>query len=144
VVHWARVLENAERVAALANANIKVVRLFAIFHDARRVNDQRDPGHGARGGALARSMRARLDVTPEELDMLEYACAHHTDGDVHADPTIQACWDGDRLDLPRVGIRVKPHFLSPFAGDAAIIAWAHERAVRPHTPEFVTSWRVTA
>ena len=37
VVHWARVLENGLRVAELNGADTRVVTLFALFHDSRRV-----------------------------------------------------------------------------------------------------------
>ncbi len=42
VVHWARVLENGMRLAAETGANPRVVTLFALFHDARRLNEGRD------------------------------------------------------------------------------------------------------
>jgi uncharacterized protein len=53
VSHWARVLENGLRIAKQTKANIEVVQLFAIFHDARRVNENVDDGHGMRGAELA-------------------------------------------------------------------------------------------
>jgi len=40
---------------------------------------------------------------------------HHSDGAVDADPTIQTCWDADRLDLGRVGIKPAAKYLSPVA-----------------------------
>lgn len=36
--------------------------------------------------------------------MLREACIGHSDGHIKAVPTVQACWDADRLDLGRVGI----------------------------------------
>jgi len=39
VGHWARVLENGLRLAELTEANADAVRLFAIFHDSRRMNE---------------------------------------------------------------------------------------------------------
>jgi hypothetical protein len=48
LTHWARVLENGLRLAPATGANVTVVALFAVFHDARRLNDGRDPGHGER------------------------------------------------------------------------------------------------
>ncbi|MGL4551028.1 MAG: hypothetical protein ACRC33_07565, partial [Gemmataceae bacterium] len=57
VVHWARVLENGLRIAGANGADREVVALFALFHDARRVNEDRDDGHGLRGGEFARSLR---------------------------------------------------------------------------------------
>jgi hypothetical protein len=37
---------------------------------------------------------------------------HHSNGAVDADPTIQTCWDADRLDLGRVGIKPPARYLS--------------------------------
>lgn len=144
VVHWARVLENGLRLAELTGANAAVVTLFAAFHDCRRQNDHHDAQHGKRGGALARSMRGKwFDLTDAEMDLLEYACAHHTSGLTVADPTVQACWDADRLDLPRVSITVSPKLLcTPAARDPALIAWATDRARRDHIPDFARSWLV--
>jgi uncharacterized protein len=142
LAHWGRVLENGVRIAEATGAGTTIVRLFAIFHDARRVNDHVDPGHGARGGALARAMRAKwLDLTNEEMDLLEYACARHTDGLTDAEATVQACWDADRLDLPRVRITVTPHRLcTDVARAAEMIAWAERRARAGHAPDFVAHW----
>jgi hypothetical protein len=41
---------------------------------------------------------------------------HHTDGHITDDPLVGACWDADRLDLPRVGIAPDPRYLSTQAG----------------------------
>jgi uncharacterized protein len=49
VVHWARVLENGLRIAEDTGADREVVALFALFHDARRVDENRDDDHGLRG-----------------------------------------------------------------------------------------------
>jgi uncharacterized protein len=49
VVHWARVLENGLRVAEATGVDPEVVRLFALFHDSRRINEVRDDGDGLRG-----------------------------------------------------------------------------------------------
>ena len=41
-----------------------------------------------------------------------------------------ACWDSDRLDLPRIfGVRVRPEWLgTPTARDPATVTWATQRA----------------
>ena len=41
-----------------------------------------------------------------------------------------ACWDSDRLDLPRIfGVRVRPEWLgTPAARDPATVTWATQRA----------------
>jgi uncharacterized protein len=142
VVHWARVLENGLRVAEATGADREVVTLFALFHDARRVNDHIDRGHGERGGEFARSLRGTLvHLDAARFDLLYEACRLHTDGHTTGDPTLLACWDADWLDLGRVGITPAPHRLCT---DAArdLLPWAHERACAWHTPEHVlTAWR---
>src|SRR5437764_13248883 len=75
VVHWARVLENGLRIAEANGADRKVVTLFALFHDARRVNEDTDDGHGLRGGELARSLRGTLvHLDADRFDLLYEAC----------------------------------------------------------------------
>jgi uncharacterized protein len=143
VVHWARVLENGLRVAEHNGADTEVVRLFALFHDARRVNQLTDPGHGQRGGDLAHSLRGSLvHLDDARFDLLYEACRLHTDGLTVADPTIQACWDGDRLDLYRAGIMPEAQYLCTSAA-VELIPWANERAVRDHAPaELLRSWKI--
>lgn len=139
VVHWARVLENGLRVAEVNGADVDVVTLFALFHDSRRVNEHRDPGHGLRGGELARSLRGILvHLEDDRFEKLFEACRLHTDGLTDADPTLQACWDADRLDLGRVGVTPRADRLCT---DAAreLINWADERARRDHKPAHVIS-----
>ena len=144
VAHWARVRENGLRIAAsLPGVNPRVVELFAVFHDSRRQNDGWDHGHGHRGGELAKLLRGSLfEVTDEEFALLYTACRYPTDGKTEADPTVQACWDADRLDLGRVGITPNPRYLcTPLAKDPAMIRWANERARRRTVPQFaVQEW----
>jgi uncharacterized protein len=114
-----------------------VVRLFALFHDARRVNEWRDPGHGQRGGELARSLRGSLvQLDDARFELLYEACRLHTDGFTEGDPTLQACWDADRLDLGRVGIIPKPHRLCTDAA-RSLISWSHARAIADLRPTAV-------
>lgn len=137
IVHWARVLENGRRLAEATGADAEVVGLFALFHDARRINEVRDDGHGLRGARLARSLRGTLvHLDDRRFDLLHEACRLHTDGHTDGDPTLLACWDADRLDLGRVGIVPRPHLLCT---DAAreILAWAHDRAIADHEPASV-------
>jgi uncharacterized protein len=107
--HWRRVERNGLLLATRTRANLNVVRLFALFHDSRRVNDGWDPHHGARGAEFAASYRGNaFQLADDEFDLLHYACVWHTEGTRHEDATIATCWDADRLDLGRVGIIPDP------------------------------------
>jgi len=73
--------------------------------------------------------RGEVELTNDQLERLIYACAHHTKGLTDSDPTVQTCWDADRLDLGRVGITPDPARLcTDAARDPAMIAWADQRA----------------
>jgi uncharacterized protein len=145
VSHWARVYENALRLAPATGAEEHLLLLFALFHDARRINEGWDEGHGRRGAELAASLRGTaLTLPPHQFDLLYHACALHTDGLVDGDPTVQTCWDADRLDLPRAGIHPTPERLCTGAARRAeTIAWAAERSRRRVVPQIVAAeWAV--
>jgi uncharacterized protein len=59
-----------------------------------------------------------LPLEPAQLERLAAACDGHTDGFISDDPTVGACWDADRLDLPRVGIKPDARLLSTAAARA--------------------------
>jgi uncharacterized protein len=138
VGHWARVLDTGLRLASVTGADPEVVGCFALFHDACRANDGYDPRHGARGATLAASLLGpRFEGRPHLLRTLAQACALHTDGCLDQDATVGTCWDADRLDLLRVGIRPSPRKLcTDAARHPAILAWANDRALRNHVPDF--------
>src|SRR5688572_30802658 len=137
VVHWARVLENGLRISELNGGDREVITLFAMFHDSRRVNEYQDNDHGLRGAEFARSLRGNLvHLDDDRFDRLFEACRLHTDGLTSGDPTLQACWDADRLDLGRVGITpARKRLCTEAARD--LLNWAHERAVRQYEPSAV-------
>jgi uncharacterized protein len=137
--HWARVYENGLRIAAcLPGVNPKVVALFAVFHDSRRVNEGHDEGHGRRGAELAKKLRGALfELSDEEFALLHLACCDHTDGHTKGNITVQACWDADRLDLNRVDITPDPrHLCTAPAKAPGMLAWANERGRRRTIPQF--------
>ena len=137
VVHWARVATNGQRLAESTGADVEVVTLFALFHDARRVNDHIDHGHGLRGAELARTLRGTLvHLDDARFELLYEACRLHTDGHTDGDATLRTCWDADRLDLGRVGITPEPRYLATEAG-VALIPWADARAVHGAVPTTV-------
>ena len=143
VSHWGRVLENGTQLAALTGANLRVVQLFALFHDSCRLNDDHDPGHGARGAALAGEMHGRLfTLAPDELALLQDACTRHTRGFTEADITVQTCWDADRLDLPRVRMFPVPGRLCTGpAREKAFMDLACQRSVANHITGFAIELR---
>lgn len=139
VTHWGRVLDNGLRLAESTGASVRVVTLFALFHDACRTNDGHDPDHGRRGAALAASLRGSVfEIGDREFRRLHQACVEHTDGSTDGDVTVRTCWDADRLDLARVGIDPRPERLCTDAGrDPGIIAWASRRAREELVPDGV-------
>jgi len=112
--HWQRVERNGLFLATREGGDPEVISLFALFHDSQRINDYTDPDHGARGGILASEFHAsgRLPIADEQLQVLIFACTHHTDSILHDDTTVQCCWDGDRLDLTRIGVTPDPGMLN--------------------------------
>ena len=143
IVHWARVLENGLRIAEANGADREVVTLFALFHDSRRINEDRDEGHGWRGAEFARSLRGELiHLDDDRFDLLYEACRLHTEGQMFGDRTLLACWDADRLDLGRVGITPDPRQLATKAG-RNLLGWSHVRAIEEYEPVAVlASWGV--
>jgi len=126
-LHWQAVGHaGAELLPQVDGCDAEVLFLFALFHDAQRENEHRDPGHGRRGAALARELHGALfDVGEERLALLCEACDGHTDVERSDDATVGACWDADRLNLWRVAIPPTPRFLStPAARDPQLIARA--------------------
>lgn len=114
--HWARVRHHGLAVGTEAGADLLVVELFAFLHDSQRVDEHEDRFHGDRAAEFAASMNHRYyDLQDTQLDKLVNAIRFHSDGDVHQCSTIQTCWDADRLDLGRVGIKPAARYLSPVA-----------------------------
>lgn len=143
VAHWARVRETGLYLAARTGASAAAVELFAVFHDACRERDGRDPAHGRRGAELAARLRGTLFELPDDdFALLQEACTFHTDGLVDAEVTVQTCWDADRLDLGRVGIIPDPTRLcTQAAKDPAVLHRAHRRASTETRPAIIqTGW----
>lgn len=134
--HWMRVYENGMRLAQQNAANQTVVGLFAFTHDMDRLSDGPDYEHGPRAAErIQYELQGRfIHLDPEELDLLTQAVRLHTRGLLEADITVQTCWDSDRLDLWRAGIRPSPGRLcTPQARDPEVIAWAMARSRNNHT-----------
>jgi uncharacterized protein len=132
VPHWARVRWNGLALAKQNGARRDVVELFALLHDSRRRDDGRDRHHGARAADYVLQLnREVLRLDRPGLEQLAYACRHHSDGLMEADVTVQTCWDADRLDLARVGIRPSPqHLCTAAARDPVMLERAIRRSLR--------------
>ena len=117
--HWTSVLENGRKLAVETGANVKVVELFSVLHDARRENENDDPEHGHRAAALAREFNGNwFDLSDVEMQDLVDACYYHADGYTKHTITVMTCWDSDRLDLGRVGIKPAAKYLCTEAAKA--------------------------
>lgn len=140
ISHWGRVYENGCRIAETTCANLKVVQLFALFHDIQRQNEGYDPEHGLRAAKYAETFHraAFLDLSEQEFHLLYRACEDHAEGLTEADITVQTCWDADRLDLNRVGILPDPALLcTEAARSREIRARANERAALRMMPKAI-------
>ncbi len=133
--HWARVLENGRLLAEKMGARLEVVELFAVLHDSKRPHEGIDYTHGRLGAEYATTLRGKLfQLSNNDFDLLYQACLDHTNGKIDGDVTLQVCWDADRLDLGRVGIRPDPKRLCTTAARfPETIAWgikrSHDRTV---------------
>lgn len=130
VSHWARVRINGLKLAELTGAKVKIVELFAFLHDSKRKNENRDKDHGLRAAEFAYQINdSFLFLDKKDLDLLTFACTHHSAGILEGDITVQTCWDADRLDLGRIGIRPNPQYLcTKTAKRVEIIEWAYNKS----------------
>ncbi len=83
------------------DVNLKVVRCFAYLYDKCLEDDGLDIEHGARAAELVKSLRGTLlkNFSDEEIGLLEAACRLHTVEHKTGNPTINTCFDADRMDL---------------------------------------------
>ncbi len=137
--HWARVYENGMYLAEGTDANLRVIGLFALFHDSCRQNEGTDPEHGVRGANLAYRLLQKKQVLDRvALELLVEACRCHTNRIHHDDSTVAICCDADRLDLARVGSIPDPRLLNTAkAKERRTIDWAVERSNGDYLPDNV-------
>jgi uncharacterized protein len=148
LAHWARVLENGMRLAAMTGASSRVVMTFAVLHDVRRRGRGRgigrDPGHGARAAEFAASLPH--DVLPldhAEMALLVEAIAGHEAGRVAADTTIGTCWDADRLDAEPGSAAAGWPACTGAGADPDIRAWAARRRAESYVPaDTIAEWGI--
>jgi uncharacterized protein len=111
VPHWSRVWFHGRALAARLGVNPQVLAWFAFLHDSQRHNDGYDPHHGARAADFAVRLRREGVISELAVHEFEHLCESmrlHSDGHTTSELAIMACWDADRLDLARVGIRPHP------------------------------------
>lgn len=70
------------------------------------MDDCEDINHGQRAAVWIDTLRDTYlkDISDEEIELLQEACRLHTTTHKTGNPTIDACFDSDKLDLWRVGI----------------------------------------
>ncbi len=117
VAHWERVERNG-LLLATPECDVTVIRLFAYLHDSCRENDGYDLEHGPRAALMMENLRDNLlkDLSDEQFSLLQQACRQHTSTRSTSNPTIDACFDADRLDLGRVGIQPDPEKMATARG----------------------------
>ena len=130
--HWQQVEFNGLLLAKETGADTEVVKLFALFHDCKRLNDGRDRLHGPRGAEFAKTCfeEGLLEITQEQFNKLYHACKFHTSEHRSGDATIDTCYDADRLDLGRVWIDLDPNRMATPAG-AEIARKSIKEGIRP-------------
>lgn len=115
--HWERVEHNGQLLAT-PECDLTVIRLFAYLHDSCRESDGYDEQHGPRAAKMMNSLRHTLlnELTDHQFELLQTACYLHTTAHRTGNPTIDACFDADRLDLGRVKIKPDPKKMATVKG----------------------------
>lgn len=125
VAHWARVRAHGVRMAKHYDLDPRVPSLFGLFHDCKRLNEYYDPEHGPRAASfvndLAKAGQFNNILSNIDVDHLIMACEGHSEGLMTGPLIVQICWDADRLDLGRVGIRPDPRRLCTEAAKNEIL-----------------------
>ena len=131
IAHFQRVRGNGLRLAEETIVKTTVVELFAFLHDAGRYNEHKDDLHGPRAAKIVRSLQGLFfDLSPDDLDTLAYTCEFHTNGFLEGDITVLTCWDADRLDIGRVGIKpIAEKLCTEAAKKPEMIEWAYKRSL---------------
>ena len=144
--HWRCVAATGLALADdLRGADRELVCLFGLLHDSRRENDHVDPEHGPRAAAFARELHEAgvIVLGSDRIELLCHAIDLHTRGRVSENTTVGACWDADRLHLPRVGIEPDPTLFSTTLahGPGRLRASAALRAAPPSWAEILSRIR---
>ena len=131
IAHWQRVQENGLKLAKHNGANKDIIRLFSFLHDCCRESDGGDPEHGPRAAEFTATLRGtHIDAEDAEFEKLLIAIRDHTNVMHSSDIDIASCWDADRLDIGRVGVKPNKRFLNTdIAKEDRIIQWAYKRSL---------------
>ncbi len=134
VSHWDRVYQNGQNLLT-EETNSLVVGLFAYLHDSCRKDDGIDLGHGKRAAEWIETLRDTYlkRLTDEEFHLLQEACRQHTIVHKTDNPTIDACFDADRLDLWRVGIIPDPKRMATEKGKKIAEQTNYDNLIDPDT-----------
>ena len=117
VEHWDRVARFGKMLYQ-EGVDMDVVTTFAYLHDSERMNNAEDIDHGLRASKLIDTIRhTRLRyLNYEQIEKLKRACELHTIVHKTGDITIDTCFDADRMDLFRVGIKPSPERMATKRG----------------------------
>jgi uncharacterized protein len=117
--HW-RNVEYFGLMMAEGNpaADKEVIRWFAYVHDCMRVNCFNDIGHGERAAQYVDMIRSTYlsELTDSQVAILRKACSLHDRERMTGDPTIDICFDADRIDLQRFERPIVPLLLATDTG----------------------------
>jgi len=134
IPHWSRVWYHGRRLAAAQDLDPALSAWFAFLHDSQRHGDGFDPEHGARAADFAQRLRRDgmvNELTRSQFEQLCEAMKLHSSGRIHGEPAMMVCWDADRLDLLRAGIRPDPaRMCTAMARRGAVINHACRMAQR--------------
>lgn len=134
--HWVRVYYNGMTLARhlrLDHDAMRCIEVFAWTHDLLRETDDDDDGLHAYDAADKLQVICDdvfPDLKKDQIRITELAVRYHSDGMTAYEAytsgllrgttysredvinIVGCCWDADRLDLPRVGIKPHPRYMT--------------------------------
>ncbi|MFC4236475.1 hypothetical protein ACFOY8_14820 [Thalassospira xianhensis] len=114
--HWRCVASAANFIAEYTpNCDLATLSLFSLLHDSMREDDGYDEFHGQRAAEYLDTLVDDGVIGGGEADISRLRLAIYWHNQASVDPkdsTIGACWDADRLNLWRLGIRPNARYLS--------------------------------
>jgi len=113
--HWWSVRIIGLQIAKINGADINFIKTFALLHDCCRENDERDKKHAERAAEFAKSLWNKVVFLDGfEFYLLAEALSGHNKKNNRSRTScleVHTCWDADRLNLPRLGVKIKPEYL---------------------------------